>query len=176
MTVDYSKRASGRAYQRCSCLVNINAIFDGLELSLLKSEPINYRWTPHGQLVNPNNTPARRVNTGKLGPTLIQAVRAPTQTGHAVMFQLFSTNLTVELLRRTRRLEGLEEYATLQSTMSNLERRWGDSNEVLPFSAVFVDISDARCAIQDCPMSVTRCRNLDAGQKEGHSGMALKQL
>jgi hypothetical protein len=38
MTGDHSKRASGRALERCSCLVNINPIYDGLELSPLKSE------------------------------------------------------------------------------------------------------------------------------------------
>ena len=57
-------------------------------------------------------------------------------------------NLTVELLRRARRLEGLEENSTLQRITSNLERRRGDSNEVLPFSAIFVDIPDAICATE----------------------------
>jgi hypothetical protein len=57
-------------------------------------------------------------------------------------------NQTVELLRRARRLEGLEENSTLQRITSNLERRRGDSNEVLPFSAIFVDIPDAICATE----------------------------
>ena len=41
-----------------------------------------------------------------------------------------------------------KENSTLQRITSNLERRRGDSNEVVPFSAIFVDIPDAICATE----------------------------
>jgi hypothetical protein len=46
-------------------------------------------------------------------------------------------NQTVELLRRARRLEGLEENSTLQSTTSNLERRRGGFERSPPIQRDF---------------------------------------
>ena len=54
------------------------------------------------------------------------------------MIQLSSTNLTVELLRPARWLEGMEENSTLRRTDGNLVRRRADFTEAHPFIAIFV--------------------------------------